>query len=405
MSNLVFNEQTLLDGNLFKFENRLLSVTNKFSTEGAILTTYYQIKEDATTVDRGLQDIEQLFGHNSPLRYNKIENFPLYGLSPATPSNNDEVGVEDISVDGEYVILPSTIVPKPNDFFIINHLRMKGIFQVTEVQYDSMKTNGFYKIRYRLHSTSQETLNNLAKQTVDHYYTELDAIGTHKNPIIHEDDFVLTRKIQLMVNKMIESYQALFYNERHNCFIYYDQQLQTRFWDICGNEFIAKHSLMNIPNSAKVIMLHEKVRDDNFPIMYNNSIYNWIEMDAPLRRLCKFHYRLSPANYYKDSSFFRWSETDIDVIQPLGTHQVGILNQDLSFFDDKQLTAMMDESAMCVSEFEKLIHAFIHKGQNISLHDVSLYTGETLYSSINKLDVYLYTPIVIYIIRKILSMS
>ena len=404
MSNLVFNEKTLLEGNLFKFENRLLSAANKFSTEGAILTTYYQIREDATTVDRGLQDIEQLFGHNSPLRYNKIENFPIYGLSPTNPNNSDEVGIEDISVEGEYLIFPSTLVPKPNDFFTINHLKMKGIFQVTEVQYDSMKVEGFYKIRYRLHSTSQETLNNLAKQTVENYCTELDSIGTNINPIFHEEDFVYINKIKLMVNKLIESYLALFYNERHNCFLFHDDQKGIRYFDICGNEFIAKHSLMNIPNSAKAIILHEKIRDRNLSIYYNNSVYAWLELDAPLRRLSKFHYRLMNTYDYIDSSFYRWSEDDVYVMQPLSEIQKGVLIEN-SIFDDKQFSALSNKDSKVTNEFEKLIHSFIHKGQNISIHDVSLYTGEALLNSINAIEVFLYTPIAIYIIRKILTMS
>ena len=404
MSNLVFNEKTLLEGNIFKFENRLLSAANKFSTEGAILTTYYQIREDATTVDRGLQDIEQLFGHNSPLRYNRIENFPIYGLSPANPNNSDEIGIEDISVEGEYLILPSTLVPKPNDFFIINHLKMKGIFQVTEVQYDSMKVEGFYKIRYRLHSTSDETLNNLAKQTVENYCTELDAIGTNINPIIHEKDFVVIDKTKLMVNKLIESYKALFYNEKHNCFLYHDDQKGIRLFDLCGNEFIAKHSLMNIPNSAKTIIIHEKIRDRNLPIYYNNSIYNWIELDAPLHRLSKFYYRLMNAYDYPDSSFYRWNEDDIYVIQPLSDSQKGILIED-SIFDEKQFKALLDKESKITNKFEKLIHAFIHKGQNISIRDISLYIAEGLLSSVNAIEIFLYTPIAIYIIRKILTMS
>ncbi len=405
MSTLIFNEQTLLEGNVFKFENRLLSTANKFSTEGAILTTYYQLKADATTVDRGLQDIDQLFGHTSPLRYNKIENFPIYGLSPTNPTNSDEIGIEDITVEGEYIILPSTIVPSPNDFFIINHLKMKGIFQVTEVQNDSMKSEAFYKIRYRLHSTSQETLNNLARQTVEVYYTELDAIGTNLNPIIQIDDFVLRKKIQLLVNQMIKSYQALFYNDRHNCYLFHDHDTGMYLWDMCGNEFIAQHSLLNIPNSSKVIILHNKVRDQQFPIYYNNSIYSWIELDAPLRRLSKFHYQLSPANYYRESSFARWSESDIYAIQPLATHQVGIMNQELSFFDNEQLTTFMECDRVPSNEFEKLIHAFIHKGQSISIKDISLYIGDVLLSSIKKIDVFLYTPIALYIIKKILKMK
>ena len=408
MSGLIFDEESLLTNNIFKYEQRLQSHTNKYIENGAMLTTYYNIRESATTVDRCIRDIEQLFGHKSPLRFNKILNFPVYGFGQAAPTNTDEVGVEDINVDGECVILPSTIVPNPNDFFIINHLKMKGIFQVVDVQYDTMKAEGFYKIRYRLHSTSSETLENLEKQSVENYRTDLDAVGSNINPVIKEEDFVKKRQVQQMVNKMIQSYKAMFYNERHNCFLFnHDVVTGTgeRWFDMCGNEFIAKHSLMNPSNSNKIIMLHDKLRDQHLPIYYNNSIYNWIELGAPKRLLQKFHFMLSHGDHYRDSSFFRWSDGDIEVMQPLALHQVGINNQHLSFFDDTQIEAFEDINRTPSSDHEKLIYKYINNGQSLSIDDVSLYTADSLLSSIQHLDVFLYTPIIIYIIRQILRMN
>ena len=144
---LIFNEENMINGNIFKFEQRLQSHVNKYVENGAILTTYFSQREDATTVDRGTQDIDQLFGKQSPLRFNKILNFPLYGFGKANPDNSDELQIEDINVEGDCVILPSTIVPKPMDFFMVNHLKMKGIFQVVSIQYDSMKVEGYYIIK------------------------------------------------------------------------------------------------------------------------------------------------------------------------------------------------------------------------------------------------------------------
>ena len=405
MSSLIFNEESLLTNNIFKYEQRLQSHANKFIENGAMLTTYYSINEDATTVDRGLRDIEQLFGHKSPLRYKKVLNFPVYGFGQANPSNSDELGIEDINVEGECIILPSTLVPSPNDFFIINHLKMDAIFQVTTVNFDSMKVEGFYKIAYRLISTSKETISNLEKQTDQIYHTDLDAVGSNRNPIVKEDDFIRRGQIRQMVNSMISSYKAMFYNERHNCFLFHNQDTGERWFDLCGNEFIAKHNLMNPENSNTVIILHDKIRDQQLPIYYNNSIYNWLEMDAPKRLLEMFHFQLSPGENYRDSSFARWSEGDIWVIQPLGTHQTGIHNQDLSFFDNEQFESFNNTKAVPTSEFDKLIHKFINKPDNISTQDISLYTADTLLSSIRHRDVFLYTPILIYIIKKILRMN
>ena len=405
MSSLIFNEESLLTNNIFKYEQRLQSQSNKYIENGAMLTTYYSIREDATTVDRGLRDIEQLFGHKSPLRYNKILNFPVYGFGQANPTNTDEIQIEDINVEGECVILPSTTVPNPNDFFIINHLKMDAIFQVKEVSYDSMKVEGFYKIAYRLVSTSKETLANLEKACEETYHTDLDAIGTNKNPIVQVDDYARQGQIQKMCNMMISSYKAMFYNERHNAFLFHTHETGERWFDMCGNEFMAKHNLMNPPNSNKAVMLHNKLRDQQFPIYYNNSIYNWLENDAPLKHLQMFHFQLSPADHYRDSSFFRWNEGDIWVIQPLGTHQTGVHSQELYFFDNEQFEAFNNPKANPTSEFDKLIHKFINKPSEISIQDISLDTADVLLSSVRHRDVFLYTPIILFIIKKILRMN
>lgn len=402
---LIFDEQSLLDGNIFKFEQRLKSHTNKYIENGALLTTFFNIRENATTVDRGLQDIDQLFGHKSPLRFDKILNLPVYGFGQLVPNNSDETGVEDINVEGECTILPSTIVPKQNSFFIINHLKMKGIFQVVDVHYDSMKIEGYYKIRYRLHSTSDEILQNLEKQTVETYHCDLDAVGSNINPIIKKDDFVKRSQIEQMINKMIESYRSLFYDERHNCFLYFHQDTGMRWFDLCGNEFIAKHSLMNPSNSNKVIILHEKIRDRQLSLFYNNSIYNWIEVDCPKKLLRKFHFILNDAEGYPDSSFARWNEGDIEVIQPLASYQSKVYYQELSYFDNKQLECFMDSNKYPNFEYDQLIHRFIHNGNNISIDDISLNTADALLSSIKHKDIFLYTPIIIYIIRKILKFN
>ena len=406
MAQLVFDEKSMINGNLFQFEKRLVSSTNRFITEsGAILTTYYSIDDDATTVDRGIQDIDQLFGKRSPLRLNKINDFPLYGTSQATPNNSDEHNIEDINVEGEYIILPATLIPKQNDFFIINHLKMIGIFQVTAVQYDTMKADGYYKINYRLHSTSDELLEDLERRTIAEYYCELNAIGTNKNPIIRSDDFVTRKQIERLVAQMVQSYRSLFYNEKHNCFLYHEQSTGYRLFDLCGSEFMAKFSLMNLPNTTNVVMLHDKLREPQLPLYYNNSIYQWLEHDAPLQYLQKFHYILSDGDGYPASSFARWYETDVKVMQPISLKQSRALYQERSFLDEEQIKSLEDASVEPINAYEKLLHRFIHKRDTLSIHDIPKNIMDDLLNANRKIDVFIYTPISIYMIRKILRLN
>lgn len=407
MNSLVFDEKTMLDGNIFQFEERLQSHMNKYAENGYVLSTYFPLDEDATTVDRGLKNVDQIFGKKSPLRFSMIKNFPLNGFGQANPNNTDEMQVEDISLDGECVIMPCSIVPKQNDFFMIEHLKMKCLFQVTSVTYDSMKVNGFYKIGYRLHSTSQETIDNLINQVRDRYRVDLNALGSNVNPIIREEDFIKKSQVEKMLSHMITLYRSMYYNGRHNCFLFHDQKTGLQYFDMCGNEFMAKHSLMNIQNSGDMLVLHDKIQDSQLPQFYANSIYSWLEIGAPPRLLQKFFYILNYSEGYPYSSFNLWGEGDIQVMQPIAIDQVGINFQEHSFFDDTQFQALLDNTLEPISsEYEKLLWKYIHKGDKLTLADVSLLSADPLISGAKYCkETYLLTPIMIFIIRRVLQMN
>lgn len=394
----IYDQKILADGNVFKFEGRLKTNLNRYIDNGALLVTYFSQDENNSTVDRGLQSIDELFGKDSPLRFNKIEDFPIYGFNQANPENTDEQQTEDINVNGDCIILPSTIVPKPMDFFIIKHLKMNAIFEVTNVTYDSMKVDGFYKLSYRLHSTSEESIERIMKQVVKNYHTDLSAVGTNINPIIQEDDFILRGRINQMVSKMITSYRSLFYNKKHNCFLFTDGM--TTF-DMCANEFIAKYSLMNIPNDYNVIVLNEKLGLNDLPKYYHNSIYSWIELGCPERLLQKFRYIKRSSDIYPYSSFVKWYD-DVCVIVPLSIDEK-TYEDVYTLFDDAQFEAFMGDKEPS-NEYEKLLWKYIHR-TNLTIQDISLYTADALISSVNHWDVFFYTPILIYIIRQILRLN
>ena len=400
---LIFDEKTLLDQNIFKYESRLKSATSRFLGEGALLTKYYNLSENRTTVDRGLQSIDQLFGNKSPLRFNCILNFPIYGTQPFNPANDDSNQIEDINVEGEAIILPSTIMPQPNDFFMVNHLKMKAVFRVIDVQRDAMKVEGYYKIKYYLYSTSDEVISALEKQTVNKYNTDLNSIGTQLNPIIKEDDFVLRSKIKQMIAKIIESYKALFYSERHNCFLFMDPQTRLRWFDLCGNEFISKHNLMNTGASSNVIVLSDKLRDEQFPLHYNNSIYNWIEIDAPLSLISPFFFNLAYGVNYKVSSFALWNEKDIRVMLPEQSINTFENHSKLSFFTKEQIDAF-NGKVIPQNDLDKILYKFIN-GSDLTLRDIPLTIGDGLLMSMKHKEFFFFIPILLYIFKQVLRMN
>lgn len=402
MNQLIFNEESMLDNNVFKYEQRLSTTAARYVEGGAVLATFYNLNNEATTSDRGLNDIEQLLGSNSPLRYDKIENFPLYGFDPTTPENVDDREIEDIAITGECLVLPSTITPAQYSFFVVNHIHMVHLFQVVEVKYDNMRAEGYYQIRYRLESTSKESIRDIEHQTVNRFRCDLNAIGTTKNPIFKLEDYVRRTKIVKMMNEMISLYRGMFYNDRHNCFLYHDSQTGTRWFDLCANEFMARNSLQNIENSSSIVMLHTKLEDPSFLFNYNRSIYHWIETDAPKRFLKKFKFRFIDGISYVDSSFYKWNEEDIKIALPAPDECIAEMCY--SFFTDSQLD-LFDDTKCCkgaVMQYDELLRKYIN-GTLFSIEDIPLEIIDSLINSPSSEFMYFYTPIIIYIIKKILK--
>jgi len=165
---------------------------------------------------------------------------------------------------------------------------------------------------------------------------------------------------------------------------------------------MAKNSIMNFENGMNVIVLHHKLNDPGMQYYYNNSVYAWLERDAPKRFLQKFKFRFVYSNQYIDSSFYKWSEDDIMVAVPAPPDCTAQLCY--SLFDGDQLTLFEDQSLCTDNIYEKLIQKYIN-GELHSIQDISLYTADALMSSMKNTDMFFYTPIIIYIIRKVLKMN
>lgn len=400
---LYFDPQSMVEGNIFKYEERLKSVVAKFIEGGPTYTVYYSLNENSSTTDRWTGDVDKLFGRHAPLKYNQISNFPVYAFGHAKPENTDEQQIEDINIDGECIVLPSTIVPHPNDFFSVTYIKQPHLFQVTDVERDSAMVQGFYKIKYHLITTSYETIQAfLTYQVLGKYVFDENALSTDANSVITEETATTKEQAEQMVNQMIDAYRSLFYNERHNCFLYHDEATGWDWFDMCGNEFIAKYALMNYTNAGHVIVLHHKLIDKQFPIKYNNSIFQWIELGAPIRFLRHFYFLLGPAAAYPYSSFVLWGDDDIQIIHPLGSNEDKLNSRYLAYIDETQFNAFLNPDEEPLNDYEKLIHRYIHK-EDLSLNDISPYTADALISSVRHRDIYLYTPIIIYIIRHILG--
>jgi hypothetical protein len=158
--------------------------------------------------------------------------------------------------------------------------------------------------------------------------------------------------------------------------------------------------------------------------IHQKSPYKWIERDAPLRYLDTFKFYIRKGWDYPDSSFAAYG-TDVDIMIPSNPWCRSPECED--FFPIEMMNILENETDIrpcnecdckccskrgeCVRHYQlkrfdyvSIIHDFIH-GKLKTLEQLSLYTGDQLFDYSLSEEVYLWTPIVIYIIKYILKIK
>jgi len=426
MSQLIYDENALVDGQIYKYDKYMHSRINKYTDANRVLVTYYNIDEVNTTDSLGLNDAYQILGPDSPLRYRKIHRFPLIGFSPLNPENTTtgSTPIRNYDLNGESFTVPGTAMPKENDFIVIEHLRMTHLFRVTEVTQDGLNTDGSYRITYSLFSTNPKDLQYLEKQVVGEYMTDLQTIGGEDlTPVIGKEDYELRHRLIKMVDDMVENYVANYYDQTHNCFLLH---LNGRtLFDMCANMFMANNAVIIRDNGNNNIVLNpNKIRDGSMAYHYQRSPYKWIERDAPLRYLSTFKYRTVKGSDFPDSSFANYGY-DVDIMIPgdewclnpgeglyFPMEVYNILAAENDIRDCKECDCpcckCRDTCIRAIKlsrhDYISLIHDYIH-GKLRSIQDLSLYTGDQLFDNSLSQEVFLWTPIVIYIIKQTLKIK
>lgn len=237
------------------------------------LTTYYNQDIRTSTLDEGSKTEYTGIGKDSPLRFNKINNFYVYGLEKiATELDYGDWGLESSSIEGECIILPNTIVPIPNDFFIINHADKKLLFKVTNVSVNTIENgSNFYKINYKLDQVDSDKIEAQVNDTFEMIVTN---VGTQFKTIIKTSDYHHIDHVECILDRLKTYYRDLFYSTRVQTFIFMIDE--DRFYDPYMIEFIKKHQLMKNGNDY-LYVAHQTVVPATFSLDYDKTFFRLIE--------------------------------------------------------------------------------------------------------------------------------
>lgn len=396
MASLI-NEQKYLQDAAFTYEKRLTSPINKFLDSTPTYVTYYHINADVTTTDAGFLDVESILGSHSPLRFNKIVNFPLYINDPIQINLEESDQGLDTNYESEAIVLPGTIRPLHNSFFTINTLGTKPfLFRVTTVSQDTVINDGFYKIGYKLEAIDTGEITKLEAQVVAKFEYIQRTIGSDERCIIESEYADELENIKKMMYDMMDMYSKIFYNERYNCFLG-ELGAHQKLYDPLMTEFINKHNLFNVKESTKVMILTDHYSNDNHrQIKYEKSVYRFMERrDKSYAKNFKFD--IFSGLEIKNSAFARWHDDSVYVLDIPAILSPNAIN----IFSDEFINAIK-YNTFTESKHADLIVRFI-RGEEITLASVPLDLNEELINLDVSIELFFITPLIIYILKTIIE--
>lgn len=290
----IIDDKNFINDNIFKFEKRLESQYSVFTEKNPTFVTYYHINNIDSITDTGLLNVDRILGKESPLKYQEVKDFPIYGIDQIKLDLNDEDEGLNSSYEGDAIILPNTVKPFPNDFFVISYLDYRYLFMITSVDYDTIKSNNYYKINFTLRSTDLSAIEDLSNQVIEKYNCIFKNIGTEENCLIQEDSYVKFVELGKLYTSFIDKYIAMFYNKRFNCFLFNGPN--EIIYDKFVSNFINQNKLLSEKENYKTIVLTNEDYGEQFPITYEMSIYNTIE-NRTISDLDYIRYELCPITY------------------------------------------------------------------------------------------------------------
>ena len=257
--------------------NKIDNPYYKFTDQHPSKVTYYNQNIEKSTLDEASGLYEAHLGNKSPIVFNKIKDFIIYGLDKiGLDYNVTDFGVEASNPgSGDAIILPNTIEPRPGDFFVLSYLKENLLFKVNGVSLDTLDTGAnIYKIEYATELTdSIETI----EEQVDKSFTFLvDNVGTDIKSVITDDDKNYMDKLSILIENMITIFNDLFFDSKLQTFVYNHDGYH--MYDPYMIEFLKRNKVLNQYTDNYIFVDHATQVNETFSMDYARSFFRQLEL-------------------------------------------------------------------------------------------------------------------------------
>ena len=375
-----------------------------FNDKKGLPVEYYNLNTTQSQLDQGLKIPYANIGPESPLRFNLVHDFYLFGMERISVQlENGEMGIEGSEISGEAIILPDTIRPYPGDYFTINMTKKKYLFQVRSATIDTLENGGnYYRIDYKLEYLSDDRLIPLV---VNEFNFVSGNIGTNYSPVLSTTGYNLAKILDDTAVLLKQYFRGLFYNNKVQTFTF------VYLYEVCVNglnssyfydpyliEFIIKNKILANTGDKYEYIDHKTFPKADFPIKYSKSIWRAIETkDKDHINSCIIS---SPGIYIDDpatifstryENYFEMTYENPDPVADRWSSRLSIIpSQVIGHINEGQLFFNSP-----LSKYNLLIKYF--NDMEINSHDMDPLQRIDSYS--NDKDTYYLIPIIIFILE------
>lgn len=249
------------------FRKRRTSQFIKFLDKNVDFVTYYSINKAESTYSLENRDVDSYIGLDSPIRYNKINNLPVYGFPIITDENTYEDtdgGLSNDGYEGEIILLPDIMEPCEGDAFILNSFNPNRIFIVNSVTQTILKSKPHFVIRF--HIGIPEYLDQLNKQVIGEYNAIFDNIGTQDKVIISNNEYSLRESYKEIYSEFSQYYKNAFFKSKISLF---ELSLDNIEENNCQYRHFIDKFLQKFMQDNRIIIMDDLLKD-TLMLDYNN---------------------------------------------------------------------------------------------------------------------------------------
>jgi hypothetical protein len=408
MANLLdINKSAYINNNIEIYAQNKIGQYSKFLNKNPIYLTYYSINLQETTADVGIGSVESEIGINSPVRFNKILEFPVYNLPTINPDITFDESGYDVELDlSGITILPNTIKPMVSDYIIfkIPGVDKELLFRVNNVKYNTIQSNDFYLVDIDIKDIGTDLEATMVNQITQTYQTIFDNIGTQDKCFLLLEDVDKALGIVKLYTELKTLYKNIFYNKECDSFVLYNNTLYPDIW-LCDSfigKFINDSNIYYEPNSTNSLFL---TTNNTVPIDFEHQL-NKTLLGSVLKRSIDF---LHTYTYYYQTLITK-------PFSPFVINNYECNNLNLLFYNTKlDENEVTDYANGYIADFYSVdLIEQIKSGTLISddYLDITIFnylTGNTVtvdkdtllsYGFDNNIKTYMYLPIILYIIRQ-----